>query len=174
MRVFPIVIVMALLAACVDGVQVSRQYIPQRGVPGHADYAAALGPVPVVMLNSPFPPAEVLAALRKNDPRRHQFTADPPASLDGGYRVVLAFDAMPAGASACRGPLSAAVASAGNQSRISVYGAFCIGPLLLSEAVATAPRSQPSTDTGLARLLGDLLSAVMPYRDPHDPVFDEG
>jgi hypothetical protein len=158
-------------------VQVSRHYVPQRGVSGHADYAAALGPIPVVMLNSSFAPADVVTALQRNDPRPHRFTADPPASLAGGYRVVLAFGGIPADSSACRGPLQSAPpapAGAAAADTTSVYGAFCLGPTLLSEAVAATPRVGSGGDPRLARLLGDLLSALMPYRDPYDPVFDEG
>lgn len=173
MRGFLLSFVAIVLASCADGVWVSRQYIPQRGVPGHADYAAALGPTPVVLVNSPFPPAEVIAALGRNDPRPHQFTADPPPSLEGGYRLVLAFDADPARSQGCRTAPPGATPPAAPPARTSVHGLFCLGPALLSEAVATAPRIQSSGDPLFARLLGDLLSAMMPYRDPHEAIFDD-
>lgn len=161
-----------LLAGCAGGVTVTRNYIPQRGVPGHADYAVALGATPVVMLDNPFPPPAVLAALQKNNPRPHQFTAEPPASLEGGYRVLVAFDRLPAGGlGVCRGPFTAgapAAAPAGAPTTTRVYGAFCLGPVLLSEAVATSPRISAPEDPLFARLMGDLIVALMPSRDPYD------
>jgi len=158
------------LAACAGSVSVSRNYIPQAGVPGHADYAATRGPTPVVMLNNPFPPPTIVAALQKNNPRQHLvFTTDPPASLAGGYRVLLAFDGMPAGdLQVCQGPPAAAPNADPARASTSVYAAFCLGPRLLSEAVATAPKFDSERDPGLARLMGDLLVAIMPSRDPHE------
>ena len=172
LRVALLVCLATALGACANAVVVTRNYIPQRGVPGHADYAAALGPVPVVTVNSPFPAPAVLNALLTNDPRRHQFTAEPPATLQGGYRVLLAFDRpVGGGLHVCRDPFTGsapAPAPAAAPTRISVYGAFCLGPALLSEAVATAPRITTPDDPRLARLMGDLLIALMPFRDPYD------
>lgn len=167
------------LVACATGVQISREYVPQAGVPGHADYAAALGATPVVILNSPVLPRDVLDALRSNDPRRHRFTAEPSPSADQGYRIVLIFDAPPSGPHGCRAPAqnapsasAARIDATGNT--ISVYGAFCLGSVLLSEAVATAPRLQSASDPTLRRLLGDLLTAIMPFRDPHETLIEDG
>lgn len=173
MRVLTLFLIPAL-AACTSGVQITRDYIPQSGVPSHADYAAARGPTPVVMMNSPAPPAHILAALRANDPRRHRFTAEPPASLDGGYRIVLAFGGVPAGPHGCRASLQAISPDirAGTPSGLSVYAAFCLGPVLLSEAVATARHVRSAADPAFARLMGDLLNAIMPYRDPHETILE--
>lgn len=164
-----------LLAACTNDVTVTHNYIPQRGVPGHADYAAALGPVPVVMANSPYPPPAVLAALSTHNSRPHVFTASPPASLEGGYRLILAFNQRAAaGLYVCRGPFRSGAPAAAPApgtpppTTTSVYGAFCLGPSLLSEAIATAPRVERPDDPMFARQLGDLLSALMPYRDPYE------
>jgi hypothetical protein len=179
MRRFVPLPLLALVVACANGVQISREYIPQGGVPGHADFTAALGETPVVILNSPVPASDLLEALRSNDPRRHRFTAEPPPSADRGYRIVLMFDAMPSGPHGCRAPAqnvpSANAARADvTRSTTSVYGAFCLGPVLLSEAVATAPRLQSASDPLLRRLLGDLLTAIMPFRDPHETLIEDG
>lgn len=174
MRVPALPLLAVALAACSSGVQITRDYIPQSGVPSHADYAAARGPTPVVMLNSPASPADILAALRANDPRRHQFTTEPPASLEGGYRIVLVFGGLPAGPHGCRASLQAVPPAVRSEapSGMSVYGAFCLGQVLLSEAVATALRIQSAADPAFARLMGDLLNAIMPYRDPHESIIE--
>lgn len=160
------------LAACADGVSVSHNYIPQHGVPRHADYAAALGPTPVVMPNAPFPPPTVVAAMHKNNPRHHLvFTTDPPANLAGGYRVLLTFDFRPAGdLRVCQQPpvVPAAASEPPARAATRVYAAFCLGPALLSEAVATAPRLESPRDPRFSRLMGDLLAALMPQREPHE------
>lgn len=169
-----VLLLAAALAACASEVRITREYIPQAGVPGHADYAAARGKLPVVILNGPAPAVDVLAALRANDPRRHQFTTELPASLDGGYRIVLAFGEVPPGPHGCRLSPDAApnVARAEAPAGMSVYAAFCLGPVLLSEAVATA-RIQSAADLGFMRLMGDLLSAIMSYRDPHESIIED-
>jgi hypothetical protein len=157
------------LSACAGEVSITHNEVPRAGVPSHADYAASLGPTPVVMLNNPFPPATVVAALQRNNARQHLvFSTDPPASLKGGYRVLLAFDGIPGGGmQVCRDPFGSDTPPAARLSPTSVYGAFCLGPTLLSEAVASAPRLGGPTDPRLGRVMGDLLVALMPLRDPH-------
>lgn len=179
MRPAVLLVVASMLASCAGGVTVSHQYLAQRGVPGHADFAAALGETPVVILNSPVAAPDLLEALRSNDPRRHRFTAEPPPSADRGYRIVLMFDAMPSGPHGCRlpaqtAPSASAARTGATRDTMSVYGAFCLGPVLLSEAVATAPRLQSASDPLLRRLLGDLLTAIMPFRDPYETLIEDG
>lgn len=164
------------LGACADGVSVSHTYIPQRGVPGHAQYAAAQGPTPVVVRNTPIPPPMIVAALQKNNSRQDMvFTTDPPASMAAGYRVLLSFDDMPAGGlQICREPLAAAAAptaGAAPPATTSVYGAFCLGPVLLSESVVMSPRLDSPRDPRLARLMGDLLAAIMPAHELPDGTY---
>jgi len=166
----------AALAACAEGgVSVSHTYLPQRGVPGHADYAASLGPTPVVVRNSEFPSPTVVAALQQNSSRRHLvFTTEPPSSLSQGYRVLVSFDDRPSGdLHVCREPLGAAPMTTGAAPRAatSVYGAFCLGPNLLSEAVVSAPRLEAPRDARLARVMGDLLSAIMPAHELPDGTY---
>lgn len=155
------------LSAC-EGVTISQQYFPQSGVPSHADYAASLGPTPVLMRNSPAPPASVIAALQQNNPRQKMaFTSEPLASGSSGYRVLLAFDEPAAGGmQICRDSFTGAAATA-NAATTRVYGAFCVGTMLLSEATATAPRLSGPTDPLLARIMGDLVLALMPANDHH-------
>lgn len=165
------ILLASALSACESGVTVSQTYLAQRGVPGHADYAATQGATPVVMLNQPFPPLTVAAAMQKNNPRPLLFTTEPPASLQGGYRVLLAFGGRPAGGLyVCREPLAAApaAATATPSADTSVYGAFCLGPALLSEAVASTPRIDSPADPRFGRMMGDLLSALMPMHELHE------
>jgi hypothetical protein len=166
----------AALTACASGVSVSHTYIPQRGVPGHAQYAAAQGPTPVIVRNTQIPPPAIVAALQKNNSRQDLvFTTDPPASLAAGYRVLLSFDDMPAGGlHVCREPLAAAppaTAGAATPVSTSVYGAFCLGPVLLSESVVTAPRLDSPRDPRLGRMMGDLLAAIMPAHELPDGTY---
>ncbi len=165
----------AMLAACADGVSVSYKHIPVRGVPGHADYAATQAPTPVVIRNAEFPPPAIVAALHRNNPRQHLiFSTYPPASIERGYRLLLTFDDRPIGGpQACRESAAAGAPAAATprnpaRSSTSVYGVFRLGPTLLSEAMASGPRLDSAADSRLPRLMGDLLSALMPTNDPVD------
>lgn len=175
MRLFLIPACLAtMLAACADSVSVSYTYIPVRGVPGHADYAATQAPTPVVIRNTEFPPPTIVAALHKNNPRQNLiFSTDPPAGIDSGYRLLLTFDGRPAGGpQACREPFTASAPETPQRSparsTTSIYGIFCVGPTLLSEAMATGPRLDSASDSRLPRLMGDLLSALMPKNETHE------
>lgn len=171
MRVYLVsVLAAAGLTACASEVAVTHNYIPQMGVPGHADYAASRGLTPVMIANSPYPVPAVLVALQRNNPRPLLFTSDPPVSLAGGYRVLLTFDGLPQGGgglNVCRDPFTAAPSPGVPQNQTSVYGAFCLGTRLLSEAVVMSGPIGSPTDPRFSRLMGDLLSALMPFRDPH-------
>ena len=166
-----------VLGACAGGVSVSHTYIPQRGVPGHAQYAAAQGPTPVVVRNTPIPAPVIVAALQKNSSRPDLvFTTDPPPSLTAGYRVLLSFDRLSAGGlQVCREspapvPIAADARGATSQNT-SVHGAFCLGPVLLSESVVTAPRLESPRDPRLTRMMGDLLAAIMPAHELPDGTY---
>lgn len=127
--------------------------------------AGASGALPVVMLDNPFPPPAVLAALQRNNTRPLHFTADPPASLSSGYRLVLTFDESPS--RGCQQPLATSARPAGAAPTTQrVYGAFCYGPTQISGATASSPQAVSADDPRLGRMMGDLLAALMPYSPP--------
>jgi hypothetical protein len=154
-----------LLAGCASGVAVSRTHYTQLGIPSQVELAAAQGPTLVNLHHSPFPDQAVLAAMRVHNPRPYMTYSTAEAGGPYPYRIVLGFGSRPPGGSAdCRVfSQPAAPAPAG---KTEMYGAFCLGNQLLSEASAVAPAVKSADDPAFARLTGDLLSALLPIRDP--------
>jgi hypothetical protein len=154
-----------LLAGCGNGVAVSRTHYTRLGIPADVELAAAQGPTLVNLYRSPFPDPDVMAAMRAHNPRPHMSYSTAATGGPYPYRIVLGFGSRPAGGSAdCRvfnqpaGPAPAG--------KTEMYGAFCLGDQLLSEASAVAPEIKSAGDPAFARLTGDLLAALLPMRDP--------
>ena len=154
-----------LLMGCTDGVAVSRTHYTQLGIPSHVELAAARPPVLVALHRSPFADTQVLEAMRVHNPRPYMSFATAAPGGSEGYRIVLGFGARPPGGSADCSVFSqpAGPSPAG---KTEMYGAFCLGNTLLSEASAIAPTITTPYDPAFARLTGDLLLALLPIRDP--------
>ncbi len=135
-------------------------------MPSHVQYAAADGPVPVTVYNDPFPGADndksVVAAMQGRNPGPPLRFIEAGAGLNkAGYRVIIAFDSPPFSRCAAAPPPPAHPAD-----RTNVSAAFCIGDQILSDAVASGGPADTPQDPRFARLMQDLLSALLPYYDP--------
>lgn len=154
-----------LLTGCADGVAVSRTHYTQLGIPSHVELAASQGPTLVTLYRSPFADEQVTAAMRVHNPRPYMSYSTAVPGGTSGYRIVLGFGGRPTGGSADCSVFSQPPQAA-PAGRTEMFGAFCLGNQLLSEASATAPVVTSADDPAFARLLGDLLEAVLPIRDP--------
>ncbi|HEX9464263.1 MAG TPA: hypothetical protein VGB82_16820 [Alphaproteobacteria bacterium] len=156
---------MAGLAGCSDQGTTTHSFVYAHDIPGHVQYAAANGPVPVAIFRDPFPNdpanAAVLAAMQHRNPGPPvTFVNATSAPGSGAYRVIVAFGTPRV--AGCRAPAASAPAPEGTD----VSAAFCTGDHLISEAWASGGRIDTAEDPRFARLMQDLLSALMPYNDP--------
>lgn len=154
-----------LLAGCGNGVAVSRTHYTQLGIPSHVELAAAQGPTLVNLHHSPFADPQVLEAMRIHNPRPYMtYSTAGPGGLYA-YRIVLGFGSRPPGGSADCSVFNQPV-GAPPAGKTEMYGAFCLGNTLLSEASARAPTIQSPNDPAFYRMTGDLLAALLPIHDP--------
>jgi hypothetical protein len=154
----------ALLAACSEGTVATSSYSYQEDVPGHEQYAASLGPTVVAVYNSPYPTADVVAAMQGRTPGAQlTFIAMPdPAAT---YRVILVFGESHAAPSTyCEA--TAVSSSPSPTGRLTVTAAFCAGKSILSDAVARTNAIPSVHDPEFQSLMGDLLSALLPRSSP--------
>lgn len=149
----------ALLAAC-QGDVATQSYAYRQDVPGHEQYAAAIGPTQVAVYNSPYPNDDVIAAMQGRTPGPQMtFTAKPDAAAT--YRVVLVFGESHEAPSTYCGA-QAVTAGPSPSGRLTVTAAFCAGPSILSDAVARTGAIPSAHDPEFARLMTDLLSSLLP------------
>jgi hypothetical protein len=124
--------------------------------------------VPVVIARDPLPgdsaDAAAIAAMQHRNPGPPITfaSAAAPASVRAPYRIIIAFGTPPV--SGCATPAASDLRM--GPGRTDVSAAFCLGTRVLSEATASGPRVQGPDDPQLARLMQDLLSALMPASDP--------
>lgn len=152
------------LAGCTGGGVTTHSYVFNHDVRGHVEYAASHGPTQAVIYNSPIESAAVISAMQGRNPGP-PLTFVAAAADAPGYRVVISFGPSPAGVDEfCR--TSNVPPRPLPSGRTEAAAVFCIGGTILSEASASADRIESSQDPRLARLMQDLLSALMPYNDP--------
>jgi hypothetical protein len=124
--------------------------------------------VPVVIARDPFPgdsaDAAAIAAMQHRNPGPPITfaSAGVPASAPAPYRIIVAFGAPPV--SGCAAPAASTLRMAPDRTDVSAV--FCLGNRVLSEATVSGPHVQGPDDPQLARLMQDLLSALMPASDP--------
>ncbi len=153
-----------LLAGCGEGNVTTQSYAYRQDVPGHEQYAAAIGPTPVAVYNSPYPADDVIAAMQGRTPGpKMTFTGNPDGSAT--YRVVLVFGESHAAPSTyCQ--VQAVTAGPSPTGRLTVTAAFCAGTSILSDAVARTDAIASPHDPEFERMMTDLLSALMPRNNP--------
>jgi hypothetical protein len=154
-----IVAALALLAGCAGGVT-TQAYVVSRDMRGHVDYATAHGPTQVVLHSSPFDTAAVVAAMQGRNPGAPMTFGTGPSPQN--YRVLVLFGLWPA-ANPCQTPAPAFPPAGGGGTQVSAV--FCIGQTEISEARASTGPIASAQDPHFARLMQDLLSALMPYND---------
>ena len=79
--------VLLALGACADGGTATRNYVFNRDLRGHIQYAAYVGPTQAVIHNSPFDSAAVIAAMQQRNPGPPLTFGTGPSSAN--YRVLL-------------------------------------------------------------------------------------
>lgn len=149
----------ALLAGCADTVA-TQSYRYRQDVPGHEQYAAAIGPTPVAIYNSPYPNDDVIAAMQgRTAGPQMTFTAKPDGSST--YRVVLVFGESHAAPSTyCQA--QTVTGGPSPTGRLTITAAFCSGQAILSDAVARTSAIPSAHDPEFERTMTDLLSALLP------------
>jgi hypothetical protein len=155
--------VAALLTACTGDVT-TQSYSYRGDVPGYQQYAAATGPVPVAVYNSPFDAGAVIAAMQGHNPGpKLTFTAASASAA--AYRIVLVFGESHAAPSTyCEA--QTVTGGPSPNGRLTVTAAFCNGGRILSDAVARTNEIGSAQDPEFTRLMSDLLSALLPQNDP--------
>ena len=159
------------LAACTGSSIVHHSYYDSAYTPSHVDLAAASGPALAVIRNDPFPGdrdnAGVLAAMQgRNFGQKIFFTQTPRADDKYGYKVVMHFGGEPFyyGQQCMAGPTPPATAAPGP---IAVTAVFCVGDRLLTDATGSIDGATGPDDPRFQRLIGDMLVALTPPRDPN-------
>jgi hypothetical protein len=164
-RLFPILIASALSACGSDGIVVTREQAIVPDVEIHLRYLGTLGTVPTTVLANPFPQDKdseaVVRVLSDTPVRPHlRYSAAPPVSSPTGYRMVVAFGTWPVGGdSYCRNPSLAPLPAPVDTTATHIV--LCLGTVTLAESAAHTRRIAAPDDPRLARLLNDLLVALM-------------
>lgn len=165
------VIAAAALSGCMDGAIVHYSYYNSAYTPDHVGLAAASGPSLAVIRNDPFPQdrdnrAVVAAMQGRNFGPKMYFNQVPRPDDRYGYKVILDFGGERSGYTQCTVPPTppATTAPAG---RISVLATFCIGDLLLTDALGSISGASGPEDPRFQRLIGDMLVALTPPYDPN-------
>jgi hypothetical protein len=150
----------ALLAACSQGTVATQSYSYRQDVPGYEQNAASIGPTLVTVYNSPYPTADVIAAMQGRNPGpKLTFTATPDAKAT--YRIVLVFgESHQAPSTYCEAP--AVSSSPSPTGRLTITAAFCSQQIILSDAVARTTAIASTQDPEFGRTMSDLLSALLP------------
>jgi hypothetical protein len=155
-----------LLAACSgNGIVVTREQAIVSSVEIHLRYLGSLGAVETTVLANPFlqdgdseAVRRVLSNTRISPSLR--YTATRPANDPYGYRVVVAFGGWPIGGdNYCRN--SNLAPRPPPSDKTEMHAVLCIGLAPLSEAAAHTMRIASPDDPRFARMISDLLMALM-------------
>lgn len=163
--------VAAALAGCADGSVVHYSYYNSAYTPGHVGFAAANNPSLAVIRGNPFPQDRdnrgVVAAMQgRNFGPKMYFNQVQRPDDKYGYKVVLDFGGPAVGYAQCASDPTPP-ATAAPSDRISVMAAFCVGDLLLTDALGSIAAASGPDDPRFQRLIGDLMAALTPPYDPN-------
>jgi hypothetical protein len=160
-----------VLSGCADRSVIHYSYYNSAYTPGHVGLAAASGQSLAVIRNNPFPQDSdnrgVVAAMqgRNLGPRMYFAQVERPDDRYG-YKVILDFGGARGGYDQCaRPPTPAATTPPGGP--ISVLATFCVGDVLLTDALGSISGASGPEDPRFQRLIGDLLVALTPPYDPN-------
>jgi len=163
-RLIPALIATALSACSTDGIVVTREQAIVPDVEIHLRYLGSLGSVPTSVLANPFPQdsdGEAVRRVLSDTPvRPHLRYSAAPVNDPSGYRMVVAFGRWPVGGdSYCRNsgltPLPAPMDTT------AMHIVLCFGTATLAESAGHTGRIAAPDDPRLARLINDLLVALM-------------
>jgi len=163
---------LALLAAafgllgCADTSVVHYSYYNSAYTPGHVDLAAASGQSLAVIRNNPFPEDSdnrgVVAAMQARNLGPKMYFAQVQRPDDRyGYKVILDFGGERGGYDQCASPPTPAAKTRPN-GPISVLATFCIGDVLLTDALGSISDAAGPGDPRFQRLIGDMMVALTP------------
>jgi hypothetical protein len=125
----------------------------------------AAGPLPVTLDGSPFPAAEIVAALNAT-PNMYDLIFVPDATpAQAGYRITLNFTANTS--SPCNSASASSMPFDAGPSTIGVVAAFCRSGGLLSRTTGMAPRPARADDPAFRRFMSDLIVELMPAYKPY-------
>lgn len=170
LRILGLVATLAALAGC-DGVStISSSYYNSTYSPSHVDLAAANNPSQAIVRGNPFANdrdnSAVIAAMQgRNFGPKMYFSPTPRAGDKYGYKVILSFGEKISRNYQC-GPdgVAGIPAPAGT---VSLVGTFCIGDIVLTDAVGTVSGVTGPDDPRFRRLIGDVMVALTPPYDPN-------
>ena len=156
---------LATLAGC-DGVStISSSYYNSTYSPSHVVLAAANNPSQATIRGNPFPNdrdnSAVIAAMQgRNYGPKMYFSPTPRADDKYGYRVILSFGEKISRNYQCgaTGP-TGTPAPAGT---VALVGTFCVGDIVLTDAVGTVSGVTGPDDPKFRRLIGDVMVALTP------------
>jgi hypothetical protein len=154
------------IAGCADTSTVHYSYYNSAYTPGHVDLAAANGQSLAVIRNIPFPEDRdnrgVVAAMQARNLGPNMYFAQVERPDDRyGYKVILDFGGERGGYDQCAAAPSPAARTRPN-SEISVLATFCIGNVLLTDALGSISAATGPDDPRFQRLIGDMMVALTP------------
>ena len=154
------------LAGCADASIVHYSYYNSAYSPGQVDLAAASGQSLAVIRNNPFPEDSdnrgVVAAMQARNLGPKMYFAQVERPDDKyGYKVILDFGGERGGYDQCTATPSPAAAKR-TDGPISVLGTFCVGNVLLTDALGSIGGATGPDDPRFQRLVGDIMVALTP------------
>ena len=159
------------LQACANTAVVHYSYYNSAYTPGHVDLAASIGHSLAVIRDNPFPQDPdnrgVVAAMqgRNMGPRMYFAQVERPDDRYG-YKVILDFGGSRGGADECTRPATPA-AKTPPQGEIAVFASFCVGNVLLTDALGSISGATGPEDPRFQQMIGDIMVALTPPYDPN-------
>lgn len=164
----------AALAGCADTSTVHYSYYNSAYTPGHVDLAAASGQSLAVIRNNPFPEDSdnrgVVAAMQARNLGPKMYFAQVQRPDDRyGYKVILDFGGERGGGYDQCAAAPSPAARARQNGEISVLATFCVGNVLLTDALGSVSAATGPDDPRFQRLIGDMMVALTPPYYPDRP-----
>jgi hypothetical protein len=154
------------LPGCANTSIVHYSYYNSAYTPGHVDLAAASGQSLAVIRGNPFPEDDdnrrVVAAMqgRNLGPKMYFAQVERPDDKYG-YKVILDFGGGRGGYDECARPPTPPVQTRPS-GEIAVFAAFCVGNVLLTDALGSISGAGSPEDPLFQRLIGDIMVALTP------------
>ena len=154
------------LAGCTDTSVIHYSYYNSAYTPGHVDLAASSGQSLAVIRNNPFPEDSdnrgVVAAMQARNLGQKMYFAQVERPDDKyGYKVILDFGGARGGYDQCAAA-PAPAATKRTEGPISVLATFCVGDMLLTDALGSIGAATGPDDPRFQQLVGDIMVALTP------------
>jgi hypothetical protein len=154
------------LSSCADTSTIHYSYYNSAYTTSHVDLAAASGQSLAVIRSNPFPEdidnRGVVAAMQGRNFGQKMYFAQVERPDDKyGYKVILDFSGQRGGYDQCAQPPSPAAQTKAT-GEISVLATFCVGDLLLTDALGSTGGATGPDDPRFQQLIGDIMVALTP------------